>query len=118
MTLTLILLSFWLLVLRRTPLVPQHLPPAPSPPPSMVVIPPTPVIGSKPLTRRQRKAMGLPKPRAALSATTRKGSAGKIVIPGGRSKKLSGKTVESTEEVWEKNGSGRMDVRGFKELKI
>ncbi|KLO16532.1 cysteine proteinase [Schizopora paradoxa] len=95
--------------------------PAPSPPPSMVIIPPTPVIGSKPLTRRQRKAMGLPKPRAALSATTRKGSAGKIVIPGGRSKKLGahhGKTVESTEEVWEKNGSGRMDVRGFKELKI
>jgi len=95
--------------------------PAPTPPPSMVIVPPTPIMGSKPLTRRQRKAMGLPIPRSAVSNATRKGSAGKIVIPGGRSKKLPtgrGKTTEPSDEVWEKNGTGRMDVRGFKELKI
>ena len=70
------------------------------------------------LTRRERKKLGLPKPRAVGA------SAGKIVIPGGRFK---GKTkvaadvdveVEAGESEWQRNGTGRMDVRGFRELKI
>ena len=98
--------------------------PAASPPPSMVVVPPTPTLNSKPLTRRQRKVLGLPKPRDQLPPATR-GSAGKIVIPGGRHKKFgSAATSRASSEApaapdtWDKNGSGRMDVRGFKELKI
>ncbi|KZT00393.1 cysteine proteinase [Laetiporus sulphureus 93-53] len=95
---------------------------APTPPPA----PP-----ERPLTRRQRKALGLPKPRTAFVASTharRRASAGKIVIPGGRYKKPSSKparqhdidngdTDESHAE-WKRNGTGRVDVRGFRELKI
>ncbi|KAJ7156172.1 hypothetical protein C8R46DRAFT_1165706 [Mycena filopes] len=73
---------------------------SPSPPPEPV---PVPVV--KPMTRRQRKALGLPKPRGTSVA----GGAGKIVIPGGR--------YEGTGE-WKRNGTGRVDVRGFRELKI
>ncbi|KAL7278488.1 hypothetical protein ACG7TL_007487 [Trametes sanguinea] len=97
---------------------PEPTPPPPDPP------------AEKPLTRRQRKKLGLPKPRAAAVAsttarTTR--SAGKIVIPGGRFQKPASKaaTADETSEEdpeanaeWRKNGTGRLDVRGFRELKI
>ncbi|KAJ7657764.1 hypothetical protein DFH06DRAFT_1408792 [Mycena polygramma] len=79
---------------------------SPSPPPE-----PVPVPVAKPMTRRQRKALGLPKTRttAAAASASAKGGAGKIVIPGGR--------YEGTGE-WRRNGTGRLDVRGFRELKI
>ena len=93
--------------------------PAPTPPPSMVVIPPTPVTPSKPLTRRQRKVLGLPKPRPNFAARKEaKGSAGKIVVPGGKYKKGDTDIAGSTPAEWATNGSGRVDVRGFRELKI
>ncbi|THH26413.1 hypothetical protein EUX98_g7777 [Antrodiella citrinella] len=76
---------------------------------------PEPQPTPRALTRRQRKQLGLPKSRAALVGSTR-ASAGKIVIPGGRFKPKQ-KTAEEEEE-WLKNGTGRMDVRGFRELKI
>ena len=79
----------------------------------------------KSLTRRERKRLGLPKDRQ---------SGVKIVIPGGRHparlqvrqaaerQPLSRETslgVDAGElREWEKNGSGRFDARGFKELKI
>ena len=78
----------------------------------------------KVLTRRERKRLGLPK----------EGKSGvKIVIPGGRHparlqvrqaaarQPLSRETslgVNDEVREWEKNGSGRIDARGFKELKI
>lgn len=93
------------------------------------------MLTEKPLTRRQRKALGLPKPRSALVA--RRTSAGKIVIPGGRFKRNAGETADdkglakirevgdasvddegSVPEEWQRNGTGRLDVRGFRELKI
>ncbi|KAJ6507481.1 hypothetical protein DFH09DRAFT_1265046 [Mycena vulgaris] len=77
---------------------------SPSPPP------PDKVPVAKTMTRRQRKQLGLPKTRAAAVAATK--GAGKIVIPGGR---YEG-TGESGE--WRRNGTGRLDVRGFRELKI
>ncbi|RDX46065.1 cysteine proteinase [Lentinus brumalis] len=93
--------------------------PEPTPPPEP----------EKRLTRRQRKALGLPKPRPALVAstsarTTR--SAGKIVIPGGKYQKSSSRAgvADGSEDdpdanaEWRKNGTGRLDVRGFRELKI
>jgi len=86
------------------------------------------------MTRRQRKALGLPNPRTErLKAETapkkgagfKKGvSAGKIIIPGGRREGLrsAGKVKPAEEEEaageWARNGTGRLDVRGFKELKI
>jgi len=82
------------------------------------------------MTRRQRKTLGLPKPRVALSVGRRgRGGrgAGKIVIPGGRYG--YGKDIAVGEEgdgdgdgdeggEWKRNGTGRVDVRGFRELKI
>ncbi|EJF55904.1 cysteine proteinase [Dichomitus squalens] len=80
------------------------------------------------LTRRQRKKLGLPKPRPANVGRTvaRTRSAGKIVIPGGKLSKTSSKTdvADGSEDdpnanaEWRKNGTGRLDVRGFRELKI
>ncbi|KAG7087380.1 hypothetical protein E1B28_013353 [Marasmius oreades] len=55
------------------------------------------------LTRRQRKKLGLPKSHSG---------AGKIVIPGGK----HAQTGPADE--WLANGAGRVDVRGFRELKI
>ena len=78
----------------------------------------------KPLTRRERKRLGLPKERK---------SGVKIVIPGGKHparlqvrqaaerQPLSRETslgVDGELKEWEKNGSGRVDARGFKELRI
>lgn len=102
----------------------------------------SPQLQTKPLTRRQRKALGLPKPRSVLVAK-RSGGAGKIVIPGGKysGKKTRGRVgvrgaddddddegvevvevgVEEEEDgraEWKTNGTGRVDVRGFRELKI
>ncbi|KAG9217661.1 hypothetical protein CCMSSC00406_0003650 [Pleurotus cornucopiae] len=107
---------------------------ASSPPPThdpQTAVPPEEPVITRPLTRRQRKALGLPKPRAALGNSTR--GAGKIVIPGGRFKgSASKKTVrvknedhddgedadDDEEAEWKSNGTGRVDVRGFRELKI
>ncbi|KAF8127718.1 hypothetical protein EV363DRAFT_1344455 [Boletus edulis] len=94
-----------------------------------------PMIIERPLTRRQRKALGLPKPRAALVA--KRASAGRIVIPGGRFKRSVETTADnkgltkireagdgsvddegSVQDEWQRNGTGRLDVRGFRELKI
>ncbi|KAJ7585201.1 hypothetical protein C8J56DRAFT_950102 [Mycena floridula] len=87
--------------------------PTPSPEPEPQV---------RPLTRRERKKLGLPKPRLALSNSGK--SAGKIVIPGGRylrnrphSSSVVPEDAEEDEE-WKNNGTGRVDVRGFRELKI
>lgn len=77
------------------------------------------------LTRRQRKALGLPKARSHIAGTKGRAS-GKIVIPGGKFRKGGGaaagiakKALKVEEEAeWAKNGTGRVDVRGFRELKI
>ncbi|KAF8063988.1 hypothetical protein FPV67DRAFT_1697873 [Lyophyllum atratum] len=88
-----------------------------------------PVIHSpardRPMTRRQRKALGLPKPRAALGVGV---GAGRIVIPGGRFRRgvgvgggvgeEGGEGGEGEGGEWVRNGTGRVDVRGFRELKI
>ncbi|KAF9468358.1 hypothetical protein BDZ94DRAFT_1246602 [Collybia nuda] len=83
--------------------------------------------GEKPLTRRQRKALGLPKPREVLVARRAvgkpAGSAGKIIIPGGRFQRPAVRGVDDEGEgegdgEWKTNGTGRVDVRGFRELKI
>jgi len=79
----------------------------------------------KTLTRRERKRLGLPKDRK---------SGVKIVIPGGRhparlqvrqaaerqplSREPSLGVDDGQLKEWEKNGSGRVDARGFKELRI
>jgi OTU domain-containing protein 3 len=79
----------------------------------------------KALTRRERKRLGLPKDRK---------SGVKIVIPGGRhparlqvrqaaerqplSRQTSLGVGDGETKEWEKNGSGRFDARGFKELRI
>ncbi|KAG2358714.1 hypothetical protein BDR07DRAFT_1611725 [Suillus spraguei] len=85
----------------------HHLPPPLSSTPPACDTPPPEM--QKPFTRRQRKALGLPKSRTAYM------SAGKIVIPGGKFKKAS---KAADDEEWQKNGTGRLDVRGFRELKI
>jgi len=89
----------------------------------------------RPLTRRQRKALGLPKPRKEIpvdthgsNGTSTSLSAGKIVIPGGKWKGKGDSTelanaVDGLADMqgnaeWRRNGSGRLDVRGFRELKI
>lgn len=105
--------------------------PPPEPEPELE---PEPILIQKPLTRRQRKALGLPKPRSALVA--KRVGAGRIVIPGGRFKRNAGATDHkglakitevgdpsvddegSVQEEWKRNGTGRLDVRGFRELKI
>jgi OTU domain-containing protein 3 len=83
--------------------------PSPSPPP----VPAT--AAPRRLTKRERKAAGLPRPR---------GSAGKIVIPGGRFRvgddgkgEGDGHRADVQGE-WARNGTGRVDVRGFRELRI
>ena len=87
---------------------------------------PAPEEKPRELTRRQRKALGLPKPRAVLMG---KGGAGKIKIPGGKHSSRA-RTVKVEEDAaeeeggegdkgeWRTNGTGRVDVRGFRELKI
>lgn len=64
--------------------------------------------GDRPLTRRQRKLLGLPKLRRMAGPYDRR--EGPTTRGGG------GKGDEESE--WKKNGTGRVDVRGFRELKI
>ncbi|KAF8312334.1 hypothetical protein DL93DRAFT_1319447 [Clavulina sp. PMI_390] len=96
--------------------------------------------GEKALTRRERKKLGLPKPKKAFTpssapvssastSTTASGTRGprRVIL------KVNGQrpgSIRHPDELaaegaggeaggeWAKNGSGRMDVRGFKELKI
>ena len=80
--------------------------PSPSPPPDST--PP------RRLTKRERKAAGLPRQR---------GGVGKIVIPGGRFRTADATTRGVSSRVdadgeWARNGTGRVDVRGFRELRI
>jgi len=78
--------------------------------------PPPTKVPERPLTRRQRKMLGLPNVRPAISGSR---SAGKIVIPGGRYKNSMGaRKVVTQDEEWQRNGTGRVDVRGFRELRI
>jgi hypothetical protein len=69
----------------------------------------------RPLTRRQKKAMGL------MAEKKTKGPV-VIVIPSGKTTRASAaKAREHTEAdkgEWLKNGNGRVDVRGFRELRI
>jgi hypothetical protein len=82
--------------------------PSPSPPPASTPPP-------RRMTKRERKAAGLPRQR---------GSAGKIVIPGGRFRGAADDAVSGVgsradaEGEWVRNGTGRVDVRGFRELRI
>ncbi|KAI9461897.1 hypothetical protein BJY52DRAFT_163769 [Lactarius psammicola] len=79
--------------------------PSPSPSP-----PPVPAPVPRRLTKRERKAAGLPRPR---------GSAGKIVIPGGRFRATpASESADPVQGEWARNGTGRVDVRGFRELRI
>jgi hypothetical protein len=104
----------------------SSLSPLPSSVPSRANTPPPPTSPKVRLTKRQRKALGLSKARPPH--VVGKGS-GKIVIPGGKFKrgntastaKRASVKVEQGDEVeveWVKNGTGRVDVRGFRELKI
>ncbi|KAF8624060.1 hypothetical protein AX15_006074 [Amanita polypyramis BW_CC] len=68
----------------------------------------------KPLMKSQKKAMGL------IDRKNRK-SAGVIVIPPGKRQSGGVVPVDDAQESkgeWLKNGSGRLDVRGFRELRI
>ncbi|KAF8588041.1 cysteine proteinase [Ramaria rubella] len=87
--------------------------PSPPTPPAE----PEPESPQKPLTQRQRKALGLP--RTPINAGKAR-SAGKIIIPGGRRVLRSAVKAESADVSgeWQTNGTGRLDVRGFRELKI
>ena len=81
--------------------------PSPSPPPVPAAAAP------RRLTKRERKAAGIPRQR---------GGSGKIVIPGGRFRvaadaKSDGHRADVQGE-WARNGTGRVDVRGFRELRI
>jgi OTU domain-containing protein 3 len=73
-------------------------PPLPGTPPAYNTPPLEP---ERPLTRRQRKALGLPKSRAAYM------SAGRIIIPGGRYKKTpapaTAKAKAEEDEEWQRN---------------
>jgi OTU domain-containing protein 3 len=74
----------------------------------------------KPLTRRERKKLGLPKKSSVAKARVGGAGAGKIVIPGGRYRRddPSAPGSEEGKDEWKTNGTGRLDVRGFRELKI
>lgn len=82
--------------------------PSPSPPPASTPPP-------RRLTKRERKAAGIPRQRGT-------GGAGKIVIPGGRFRGAADDTIRGSradaEGEWVRNGTGRVDVRGFRELRI
>lgn len=65
------------------------------------------------LTRRERKALGLPKVRRRMVGPyDRDRAEGKSGDGGG------GGDTDAGNEEWRKNGTGRVDVRGFRELKI
>lgn len=62
---------------------------------------------NRPLTRRQRKTLGLPKVRRMAGPYDRTRSGGGMKGKG-----------EEDEGEWKRNGTGRVDVRGFRELRI
>lgn len=92
---------------------------------SLSAPPSPPRTPAKPLTRRQRKVLGLPKPRTVPVAAA---GSNKIKIPGGKFRgKEGGKAASAPQSAddkvkskgeWERNGVGRLDVRGFRELRI
>ena len=119
-------------------------PPTPTMPPSALSPSPHGHSVGKEMTKRQRKRLGLPKSQMQYendTATVRdvhvggrgvgtRTSAGKIKVPGGKFRKAAtgpgvvtpgstgaGEGNEGGDE-WVRNGNGRVDVRGFKELKI
>jgi hypothetical protein len=109
--------------------------PEPEPEPEPESQPEPEAVHERPMTRRERKAAGLPKSRAELmrklqqQQQQKQGSGsglGKIVIPGGRYKGPKttavnpgdGPEKDSSTEEWRTNGTGRLDVRGFRELRI
>ncbi|PFH50124.1 hypothetical protein AMATHDRAFT_86018 [Amanita thiersii Skay4041] len=86
----------------------------------------------RPLTKRQRKALGLPKDRETKESSgvlvipsrksTRSGAASPAeavvgVVTRSASSRRGNDDTDGTEE-WRRNGNGRVDVRGFRELKI
>jgi hypothetical protein len=75
--------------------------PSPSTPPPVIDIAPPP---QPRLTRRQRKRLGLPKQKRNILETS---------VP-----LSSTRPVSSGKAEWIENGTGRLDVRGFRELKI
>ena len=102
--------------------VPSSSSPSPSPPPPTYYKPDrvseqvrqTRKRVEKPLTRKQKKVMGL------MDKKNRK-SAGVIVIPAGKRQSGGGTSIDDAQEAkgeWLKNGNGRVDVRGFRELRI
>ncbi|KAF8313311.1 uncharacterized protein EI90DRAFT_3136826 [Cantharellus anzutake] len=73
------------------------------------------------LTRRQRKQFGLPKPRLKRVILTVNGKRPSEAGPKpGESNGAGaiGEVQAEAEHGWMKNGAGRLDVRGFRELKI
>ncbi|KAL4242801.1 hypothetical protein ABKN59_010980 [Abortiporus biennis] len=90
--------------------------------------PPPPDPEPLTLTKRERKKLGLPKSKSVL--TGKRASAGRIVIAGGKyngpkrlkvvqpASKVHDGEDDGANEEWQRNGTGRFDVRGFRELKI
>jgi hypothetical protein len=73
--------------------------------------------GDRSLTRRERKKLGLLKPRPRRVILKVNGQRpGTVRAAVEESMQLS--TLPAAEHAWTTNGNGRMDVRGFRELKI
>lgn len=72
--------------------------------------------GEKSLTRRERKKLGLPKPRPRRVILKVNGQRPGSIRPPAASSDAA--EPAPGDQAWAKNGSGRMDTRGFRELKI
>ncbi|KAF9007067.1 hypothetical protein BDQ17DRAFT_1389178 [Cyathus striatus] len=97
--------------------------PSPPPPPSSKTKERAHPYQKPNLTQRQRKKLGLPKSNPGPSGAREDcHSRWEVQAPGegaggpGEGEGEAG--VEGEEEEWKKNGTGRVDVRGFRELKI
>lgn len=69
------------------------------------------------LTRRERRKLGLPKPRprrVILKVNGQRPGSARTAAE----ESMQSSTLPTVEQAWTTNGSGRMDVRGFRELKI
>lgn len=74
-------------------------------------------VREKTMTRRERKKLGIPKTRPRRVILKVNGQRpGSIRAPDGSSETVA--DPASGDQTWSKNGNGRMDVRGFRELKI
>ena len=73
--------------------------------------------GDRLLTRRERKKLGLPKPRPRRVILKVNGQRPGSVCAAVEDS-MQPSALPDTEQAWATNGSGRMDVRGFRELKI